>query len=566
MELRARTLLPRRVATMAALGGLAASALALAAPEADAKAKAKKPKLPVVTKVAPLDVAVGEVLTIKGRNFVRGRNKNTVVFKRDGARAVFAKAATGTRKQLRVKVPTSLQEFFGLSNGEPVPTRFRIRVLAKRFGKRYTSVAKSPVVSAPRPPRVTPPQALPDGDCDGDGARNRDDGDDDNDGLTDAVETSLSLNLCAADSDDDGLADKWEFDCDRDSVLNRDEGDDDDDLLPDGLETAIGTDPCGIDTDGDSVEDGYEYRSAVDLNDDEYQQPNADLFYPAKLPYPNPRYPDAATDFDGDSLTLAEEQALWRYTFTVTGTDARTLAPLSYSDGIQYSRYGRDAGRRVPTLAASTYDKRAQFIAWASAAGYRTVQLSDGPPWWAHPITRSSYGLFDVDRSGGESASELYYNDIDGDDMLSDDERDEDADGLTNYDETHGRLTPAYWSGCYSREKPYYVPYQGTRVDDPDTDGDGIRDGADDQDHDDVQNLAELSRIAASHIDDRKGGMACVPRDEPKLEEEEHPTAYGRVNPFNPCLPARWGRSCTQYFNADTGAPFDNSPNWWSLN
>ena len=37
----------------------------------------------------------------------------------------------------------------------------------------------------------------------------------------------------------------------------------------------------------------------------------------------------------------------------------------------------------------------------------------------------------------------------------------------------------------------YYLDYAGTRLDDADTDGDGMRDGADDQDHDDVPNVME---------------------------------------------------------------------------
>ena len=72
--------------------------------------------------------------------------------------------------------------------------------------------------------------------------------------------------------------------------------------------------------------------------------------------------------------------------------------------------------------------------------------------------------------------------------MLSD-ERGEDADGLIDRDESHEAalsFRPA--------EKPYKITYAGTEPDDPDTDGDGIRDGADDQDFDDVPNLMELSR------------------------------------------------------------------------
>ena len=69
-----------------------------------------------------------------------------------------------------------------------------------------------------------------------------------------------------------------------------------------------------------------------------------------------------------------------------------------------------------------------------------------------------------------------------------------------------------------------------------------MRDGADDQDHDDIPNLMELSRIAAS------GGRStaratCKPDpDAPKYPDTNHPNAYGRVNPFNPCLPYRKSR------------------------
>ena len=94
-------------------------------------------------------------------------------------------------------------------------------------------------------------------------------------------------------------------DCDSDGTPNRVDTDDDNDLLPDTLEKSLRLDPCNADTDGDGVEDGYEYQSAKDLNDDEYQNPNAYLPYPAKTPYPNPLYKtDADTDYDGDTLTL----------------------------------------------------------------------------------------------------------------------------------------------------------------------------------------------------------------------------------------------------------------------
>jgi hypothetical protein len=525
MELRARIQpLPRSAAMLAACVALLVTALAAAILPASADAK-KKRKAPVVTKVAPIDVAVGEKLTIRGRNFIKGRNKNTVIFKRRGARAVFAKAEIGTRKMLSIKVPSSLLEFFKVESGAPVPTRFQIRILAKTVSKRYTKVKRSPLVSPPRDKPVAP--SVADGDCNGDGIKN------------------------SATPDDDG------------------------DLLSDAEETRILSDPCKADTDGDGVEDGYEYRSALDLNDDEFQQGNTLLAYPHKMPYPNPGFADGDIDYDGDSLTLKEEFDLWVYTYAVTGTDTRSLDSLSYSDGEQYTRSARIVGgthdgRRKPTLAADGYDKHGQFVNWAIGAGYRNVMLAPPGPWWHDEASLQSYGLFDVNRFGGETAAERLYYDLRADDFLSDDERDEDGDGLTNYDETHGRMTPEYWAGCYSIEKPFHISYAGTSHVAADTDGDGVLDGADDQDHDDVPNVMELSRIAASGYDDREPGKLCTARTTtppPALDpKNNHASAYGRVNPFNPCLPNQFSRTCPKIVNSGTGAPFDGSPNWYSLN
>ena len=208
------------------------------------------------------------------------------------------------------------------------------------------------------------------------------------------------------------------------------------------------------------------------------------------------------------------------------------------------------------------------------------MRLDDNAPWWDHPAVRNPYTLFDMNRSGGEVAagpyveasrlywqSEVYYYDHFQDGFLSDDERDEDADGLTNYDETHGRMTQEYWKGCYKREAPWHIGYSQTSHVDSDSDGDGVLDGADDQDFDDIPNVMELSRNAASGLDDTEGGMQCVARSEPPLPEtEHHPDDYGRVNPFNPCLPNIRSRTCPKFVNESLGAPWDGSPNWWALN
>jgi hypothetical protein len=342
------------------------------------------------------------------------------------------------------------------------------------------------------------------------------------------------------------------------------EGDYDGDLLPGSFEISVtSTNPCLKDTDGDGVEDGFEYKSAVDLNNDEFQDPNESLPFPGKRPYPNPLSAgDKDIDFDGDSLTLSEEQALWKY------SGGNTLDPLSYSDGEQASvKTVRPDGRRTPGLPAGNYSKHASFVNWAVAHGYRTVWLSDGPPWYAHDVTRHPYGLFDLNRDGTESATEQQDFDLDHDGYLQDDERDEDGDGLTNYEELHGRIQPEYWTSCYAAEAPFPIQYAGTSAVDADSDGDGVLDGADDQDHDDIPNLMELSRYRASGLVDwdlNKG--TCAPAE--GLDAvSNHPDAYGRVNPFNPCLPAAWSRTCTRHPTfSGAGAPFDNSPNWYSLN
>jgi hypothetical protein len=275
------------------------------------------------------------------------------------------------------------------------------------------------------------------------------------------------------------------------------------------------------------------------------------LPYPEKRPYPNALFADAGVDYDGDSLTLGEEFSLWRGSRDHAGLD-----PLSYSDGNQYSIYNRDgSGHRPGSPRQNPYAKYADFFNWANSAGYGQVSFGG-----------SSYALRDFNHSGGPLStspdvdgtepdyyrSEASYYDFDSDGKLSDDERDEDADGLTNYDETHGRMQPGYWGGCYSREAPYTVAYAGTNPVDADTDGDGVRDGADDQDHDDVPNVAELSRNAAS------GHLIVISCSDKNAAT--HSPDPGRVNPFNPCLPNANARTCLRHPGlGGAPAPFDDS-------
>jgi len=362
-------------------------------------------------------------------------------------------------------------------------------------------------------------------------------------------------------------------------------------MLGTALENSLGLDACKADTDGDGVPDGYEYQSARDLNDDEYQESNTSLPYPGERPYPNPLFQDAGVDYDGDGLPLAQEFRLWdAFGARPAGTLPREDYRLLYSDGEQYSLSEREGGtgRRQPSQPAAGYVKGAEFLAWASSHGYNPVLIRKDQPWFG---ARQSFDIRDVNHNGvvdgagrgGYKSGESFIYDKDNDTFLSDDERDEDADGLTNVDELRGLMAPGYWEKCYAsvKESAYPVKYAGTDLVDRDTDGDDIVDGADDQDHDDIPNIMELSRnMASGHVDwDAHDGQCvisdAIPADgpdgpdadlDPDPLEEWHPADYGRVNPFNPCLPYTWSRSCARgvEFGSEF-APFDGSTDWFAL-
>src|SRR4051794_9938765 len=203
MELRARI----RHFTRPAAFTVALSALLVPAVAGPATADAaKRKKYPVVTSVRPMNPKVGDTIVIRGRNFKRGKNKNTVVFKRDGARAVFQKVTLATAKQIRVVVPDTLRAFLPDNS----TARFRLRILSQRFSKTFTAASKSPSITAlpkpitatgtggttvnggtivtPAPPTGTP--STPAKVCKGD---------EDKDMLDAALELRLGLDPCKAD-------------------------------------------------------------------------------------------------------------------------------------------------------------------------------------------------------------------------------------------------------------------------------------------------------------------------------------------------------------------------------
>jgi len=216
-----------------------------------AAAATKRPGFPTIKQASPKRLGIGNTLTITGTNFRKGRNKTTVVFKRDGGRAIFIKVRNASTTKLSFVIPAKLLPFLAQKKGKPVPTRFRLRVLASRFGKRYTTVKGSPVI----------------------GAR------------------AISV----------GTKD----DCDGVRIGNATDADDDNDLLDDGLEAQLKTDACKRDSDADGMSDGWEHFSAVDRN-------GKSLPAPVAKPYPNALFAEGVeVDHDGDGLSDASEYAAW---------------------------------------------------------------------------------------------------------------------------------------------------------------------------------------------------------------------------------------------------------------
>lgn len=248
----------------------------------------------------------------------------------------------------------------------------------------------------------------------------------------------------------------------------------DSDGIANGTELQYKLDPCTADTDGDTLVDGYEFWSAIDLN-------GTAVPYPGKRPWPNPLDPtDINYDFDGDGLRLWQENKLWK--------GAGGTFPLTqYSDGTQ------NTGGTQPVITAAQR-----------------------------------------------------YLDLDRDNNLTDDERDFDGDGLSNMVEFNYTGTQAWWKGINWGYKPH-GPASTTAVTyiegvytlrafsdpdpvDPDSDGDGILDGADDQDNDEWSNFVEM-QLARSR------------------------SGY-RVQPFNPCLPDPHARTCSRWL------PFSDGERW----
>ena len=257
----------------------------LAPAAAPAKSRGAKAKRPSITRVTPMRVSVGAMLTIRGRNFSRRRTRNTVIFRAPNGRSVFVKPTRASTRKLVVRVPVRRRPDHR-RQGHPLQAARARRQVQLLHQEAPVAGARC---RARRPSRAPSARPAP--------RRLR------------ALTTS-----CAA-------------------------GDVDGDLLSGALEAQIKTDPCLRDTDGDGIEDGYEYQSALDLN---HYPATPPLPYPGKRPYPNALDPsDAFTDYDGDGLALRWEYTLWvRFSGDGAPRSGRptTLSSLLYSDGLQRSR------------------------------------------------------------------------------------------------------------------------------------------------------------------------------------------------------------------------------------
>lgn len=441
-----------RVPLLAALA-LLVSLFSATSPAEAAKAKKKKrANLPTVTEVTPLKVSIGDNLVIKGKNFLEGAGKNTILFRpAAGGKTVFAQSVAASATRIVVKVPSRVGDQLTVNNGAQQPTRFQIRVVSTRASTAFTAVGLSPLV-------LPLPGGSVGSDCDKDGQSDAVDGDDDNDGLSDAIEIQYGLNT------------------------------------------------CNVDSDGDSAWDSYEFESALDLN-------GRAVPYPGKKPWPNPLdASDAKSDFDGDGLQMLQEHMLWQA--------AGRPFPLNYSDGTQYT------GGPIVAPSPDTQALDIDSIAFST-------QAPGAPP-------------YNPEKGKGPSLRT-------GEGYLSDEERDFDGDGLSNEAEFNGVMTQKWWSGKNEDwgEKDYKVRvFNDTDPLNPDTDGDGIVDGLDDQDNDGWNNMMEQYRAAV------------------------YPTGYlpYMVNPYNPCLPDYHSPTCTRYLSFAEEppspwhlAPLPTAPIGWSL-
>jgi hypothetical protein len=472
----------RRLFTICLLA-LSATALIVGMPAASS-AGGKKASKPSITRVTPMRVSVGNLLTIRGRHFKAKRTANTVIFRAPNGRTAFAKPRRASRAKLVVVVPSAVARLLNVSGSRQRPTRLKLRVLAGRFSN-YTPRRLSPVVT---------------GFGDGDGRRPAGGGGPSGGGGAGGG----VVKVCA------------------------DDGDHDNDLLDNGLEGQIGTDPCLPDTDGDQMTDGWEFYAAKDLN-------VKAVPYPGKRPFPNALDPSdgggpgarfSGIDFDGDGLTTLEEYRSWRYTGSAFdgaaagGTDLSS--PLGYSDGTKFSRWSEAPA--VPAWRSASYG-----LPNPSQAFPATYDLFGDGAWRDSERDADGDGLANwLEAARGPSNNDWWK-------------------GWFSSDHFEPTVKP-WKEGSYCGYRFGHFderPFADFDMADGDVDGDSLLDGEDDQDNDNVINVVELYETQYD-LDGNGQPAFCawLPGVVPTISFGGFDAP---VNAMNPCAPNPVSRTCEDF-------------------
>ena len=464
---------------------LAAAAL-LTVPSVAGAEAAEAATTPTITRVTPMRISVGGLLTVRGRNFKPVRGKNTIIFRSATGRTAFAKPRRASRTKLVVRIPGSVSRLLAVgARGGQRPTRLKLRVLAGKFSK-FTPRRLSPVVTG----------------IGGDGGGGGPGG-----GGDPAV-------VCNNSADHDG------------------------DLLPNSKELELGLDPCTADTDNDQLSDGWEYWSAKDLN-------IKAVPYPATRPFPNALDPSdggaagttfSAYDFDGDGLTTLEEYRAWR----ITGSNVDELrldrpgqtsppdlqSVLGYSDGTKYSR---DDDQPVnPAWQSGNFPDYGAPMPWTYFTYPSSYDLHGDSPWRDDERDADADGLANrLESARGPSKNEWWAGFWD-------------QDGIKIRPWMEEEYCDQLRPGHYDQR-----PFQNLDLADHDVDGDTLLDGEDDQDNDDWSNIYELYELMLD-VDGGGDGSWCgfAPGLIPSVTIGGTEQA---VNPFNPCAPNRHARTCSDY-------------------
>ncbi|UTH09019.1 putative Ig domain-containing protein [Macrococcoides canis] len=348
-------------------------------------------------------------------------------------------------------------------------------------------------------PDIVEKPTTPPVDTDGDGIPDDVDTDDDNDGVNDSDEEAAGLDPKNPDTDGDGIKDGAE-DTDGDGINNDDESvdsgttitdedgdgvadivdpatklldtdgdgnpdvtdtDDDNDGVNDSDEEAAGLDPKNPDTDGDGIKDGAEDTDGDGINNDDESVDSgttitdedgdgvADIVDPATKPLDtdgdgNPDVTD--TDDDNDGVNDSDEEA--------AGLDPKN--PDTDGDGI------KDGAEDTDGDGINNDDE--------SVDSGTTITDEDGD------------GVADI----VDPATKPLDTDGDGNPDVTD--TDDDNDGVNDSDEEVAGLDPK----------------------NPDTDGDGIKDGAEDTDGDGINNDDESVDSGTTITDEDGDGVADI--------------------------------------------------------